>query len=392
MAAVAPLYDFEFTSARRPARPGYVDGRPLCRDRPPSRCGLGRPDNEIDHAGGGRPCRRPRGATLTGPGIDADGNPVTLGLGRHPGRCGGGGVTQLAGVDHHGAAGRAGPYRRPEGRRDHVGTADRLQGGQWPLVVALDPAAAVGSDNEYAMSLGRLGVMISRHTHHLTWLSDASWPEVFTGPHQRRCPRRSGAADSMPPGNRSRAVMHNRVANHTRSANGHELHGRDWLADVWIVANLEAFEHEVHSLLTDQLDTVAAAAVRVMARRDQGEDEPVPPSAHLVELAAASDPVLGSGELDPPTADLLGYLIALVAGKLAGGRPVCWRDCRCQPASFLVPAYRSWGLPPKHDASGYCPHCPKTRSTPLSLLSGGSRWSIWSHCADRLTAAPAEAG
>ena len=38
-----------------------------------------------------------------------------------------------------------------------------------------------------------------------------------------------------------------------------ELPRRDWLADVWIVANLEAFEHEVHSLLTDQLDTVAAA-------------------------------------------------------------------------------------------------------------------------------------
>ena len=186
--------------------------------------------------------------------------------------------------------------------------------------------------------------------------------------------------------------MHNRVTNHTRSANGRELRRRDWLADVWIVANLEAFEHEVHSLLTDQLDTVAAAAVRVMARRDQGEDEPLPLSAHLVELAAASDPILGSGELSPQAADLLGYLIALVAGKLAGGPPCAGASCRCQPPSFLVPAYRCWGLPPKHVASGYCPHCPKTRSTPLSLLSDGSRWSTWSHCADRSTEAPEEAG
>ena len=129
--------------------------------------------------------------------------------------------------------------------------------------------------------------------------------------------------------------MHNRVTNQTRSANGRELPRRDWLADVWIVANLEAFEHEVHSLLTDQLDTVAAAAVRVMARRDQGEDEPLPPSAHLVELAAASDPILGSGQLSSQAADLLGYLIALVAGKLAGGHPVCWRDLAMSSAELL---------------------------------------------------------
>ena len=129
--------------------------------------------------------------------------------------------------------------------------------------------------------------------------------------------------------------MHNRVTNHTRSANGRELPRRDWLADVWIVANLEAFEHEVHSLLTEQLDTVAAAAVRVMARRDQGEDEPVPPSAHLVELAAASDPILGSGQLSSQAADLLGYLIALVAGKLAGGHPVCWRGLPMSSAELL---------------------------------------------------------
>ena len=56
-----------------------------------------------------------------------------------------------------------------------------------------------------------------------------------------------------------------------------------------------------------------------MARRDQGEDEPVPLSAHLVELAAASDPILGSGEVSPQAADLLGYLIR-VGGRETGRR------------------------------------------------------------------------
>jgi hypothetical protein len=95
---------------------------------------------------------------------------------------------------------------------------------------------------------------------------------------------------------------------------------------VWVVADLAAFDREIRSLLTDRLDTVAAAAVAVMERRDRGSTEPLPPSAHLVEVAAASDPLLGSGRLSPEAAQLLEYLIALVAGKLAGGHPVCWRN------------------------------------------------------------------
>ena len=49
-----------------------------------------------------------------------------------------------------------------------VDTADRLQGGQWAAIVALDPSPGPPRD-EHAMSLGRLCMMVSRHTTHLTW-------------------------------------------------------------------------------------------------------------------------------------------------------------------------------------------------------------------------------
>lgn len=128
--------------------------------------------------------------------------------------------------------------------------------------------------------------------------------------------------------------MHDQFSNERKTANGRQTPPRDWRADLWIVADLEAFDREIRSLLTDHLDTVAAAAVRVMERQDQGSYEPLPTSAHLVELAAASDPFLGSGQLSPPAAELLGYLIALVAGKLGGGHPVCWRELRMSTAEL----------------------------------------------------------
>jgi hypothetical protein len=57
-----------------------------------------------------------------------------------------------------------------------VGTADRLQGGQWPAVVAIDPFLA-GHDglSAHALSLGRLCTMASRHTTHLSWFHDGQW-------------------------------------------------------------------------------------------------------------------------------------------------------------------------------------------------------------------------
>lgn len=55
-----------------------------------------------------------------------------------------------------------------------VGTADRLQGGEWAAVVALDPMCG-GQAAEHNLSLGRLCVMASRHTTHLSWVHDGAW-------------------------------------------------------------------------------------------------------------------------------------------------------------------------------------------------------------------------
>jgi hypothetical protein len=65
-----------------------------------------------------------------------------------------------------------------------IGTADRLQGGEWTSVVALDPM--MGEDtSDHAQSLGRLCVMASRHTTHLTWVHDDSW-KAATDPRNRQ--------------------------------------------------------------------------------------------------------------------------------------------------------------------------------------------------------------
>jgi hypothetical protein len=65
-----------------------------------------------------------------------------------------------------------------------IGTADRLQGGEWTSVVALDPM--MGEDNsEHAQSLGRLCVMASRHTTHLTWIHDDSWQNADDPRHRQ---------------------------------------------------------------------------------------------------------------------------------------------------------------------------------------------------------------
>ena len=50
-----------------------------------------------------------------------------------------------------------------------VGTADKLQGGQWPVVIALDPIAGEETFGGHQTSMGRLVVMTSRHSARLTW-------------------------------------------------------------------------------------------------------------------------------------------------------------------------------------------------------------------------------
>lgn len=60
----------------------------------------------------------------------------------------------------------------------HVGTADRLQGGQWPVVIAVDPLAGASADG-FRTSAGRLCVLLSRHQAHLEWVCDPAWREVL---------------------------------------------------------------------------------------------------------------------------------------------------------------------------------------------------------------------
>ena len=62
-----------------------------------------------------------------------------------------------------------------------IGTADRLQGGEWPVVIAMDPFFGANGESEHNQSIGRLCVMVSRHTSHLTWVHDDSWVEATAG-------------------------------------------------------------------------------------------------------------------------------------------------------------------------------------------------------------------
>ncbi|MEJ7648173.1 MAG: AAA family ATPase [Nakamurella sp.] len=60
-----------------------------------------------------------------------------------------------------------------------VDTADKLQGGQWEAVVALDPLVGAGAAEGHSASLGRLCVMASRHRSHLTWVHDGTWSDLL---------------------------------------------------------------------------------------------------------------------------------------------------------------------------------------------------------------------
>lgn len=62
----------------------------------------------------------------------------------------------------------------------YVGTADRAQGGQWKVVLALDPMIGHVKAGGHQLALGRLCVMLSRHTHHLSWIHESDWNEKFT--------------------------------------------------------------------------------------------------------------------------------------------------------------------------------------------------------------------
>jgi len=67
-----------------------------------------------------------------------------------------------------------------EAKKITVGTADRLQGGQWPVFVGLDPLAGAEQANDFRTAPGRLCVLLSRHEAHLTWVHDGRWAELLT--------------------------------------------------------------------------------------------------------------------------------------------------------------------------------------------------------------------
>lgn len=56
-----------------------------------------------------------------------------------------------------------------------VGTADRLQGGQWHAVITLDPLAGSDQVDDFRTGPGRLCVMCSRHSAHMTFMHDGRW-------------------------------------------------------------------------------------------------------------------------------------------------------------------------------------------------------------------------
>jgi hypothetical protein len=64
----------------------------------------------------------------------------------------------------------------------HAGTADKMQGGQWHAVIALDPMVGYSTASPHQLSPGRLCVMASRHMTHLTWMHDGGWDAALTDP------------------------------------------------------------------------------------------------------------------------------------------------------------------------------------------------------------------
>lgn len=63
---------------------------------------------------------------------------------------------------------------RAGGESVRVGTADQLQGGQWSNVVVIDPIAEADISDHH-LSLGRLCVLLSRHTSHLSFVTTPLW-------------------------------------------------------------------------------------------------------------------------------------------------------------------------------------------------------------------------
>jgi hypothetical protein len=70
--------------------------------------------------------------------------------------------------------------RGPDTAGITVGTADRLQGGQWHAVVALDPLAGSNQVDDFRTGPGRLCVLCSRAMSALVWAHDGRWEESLS--------------------------------------------------------------------------------------------------------------------------------------------------------------------------------------------------------------------
>lgn len=152
---IAPLYDFEFHS-ERPDRHITIAGVPLNEFTT-----LTVPDVQTPSSPALLDTAAQRAATLaaTGHVTNADGrHPLT----DHDVAVGCSHVAEVAGV----AARLAATHPAIT-----VDTANRLQGLEFAATVIIDPLAGVATPIDHDLDLGRLCVMLSRHSGHCTWIT-----------------------------------------------------------------------------------------------------------------------------------------------------------------------------------------------------------------------------
>lgn len=176
---IAPMYDFEFTSGRPDrwmldpfgARMPEIETVqiPVVEGRANQPLMKAIAQQAVDYIG----------RTVVD-GHDEDGNPIESVIGEHD-------IAIV--VAHNDQAQIIGAYVNSLLGRDdlaagehriYIGTADRAQGGQWKAVIAMDPIVGHDQAGSHQLAAGRLCVMLSRHTHHLTWLHDGRWEEKFS--------------------------------------------------------------------------------------------------------------------------------------------------------------------------------------------------------------------
>lgn len=154
---IAPLYDFDFRSAR-PERHISLAGSQLKEIESlvvPDVCSPG--ESRLLDAAAERACALAEQGTVE----DADGS-RSLGDAEVAVVCSH--VAEVAGVAARLAAAHPGIT---------VDTANRLQGLEFTATVVIDPLAGVACPIDHDLDLGRLSVMLSRHSAHCTWITAA---------------------------------------------------------------------------------------------------------------------------------------------------------------------------------------------------------------------------